>query len=352
MSEDAKPETPSPRVSVAPPPPARRSLAPWLFALLGAALLVGGAAWLYARVTSVFAVQDDALKRLARDLNAVEVQADRLDSRQVDLAAAAQRSAGEITDFGSRIDAHDQIVGQLKEQLAGGRDRLQIAAVEQLLLLANDRLQLARDVPAAIVAIEAADARLAALREPRLFPVRQALAQEKAALQAIPLPDYAGAALTLSSLIQRAPRLPLAARVPSHFESTPQPLLIADDARWYERVRASVIEALSSIFAIRRDTGPSPRLRGAEQEALVVQVLALKLEGARVALLRGDTVSFRDLCDSASAWLDTYFRSDDPGVAAAKAELERLQPLDLTPPLPDIGRSLGLLRAFLRPETP
>src|SRR3546814_4968279 len=47
-------------------------------------------------------------------------------------------------------------------------------------------------------------------------------------------------------------------------------------------------------------------------------------------------------------WLDTYFQNDDPGVATAHAELQRLQPLELSPPLPDISRSLGLLRAFMK----
>lgn len=335
------------------PAPASRTYGRWLLLIVAAALLAGGGAWLYARVDSLFAAQEEALRRTGRDLNALEVQADRLESRQTDLAAANQRNATEIAEFASRIDAHDQIVGQLKEQIAGGRGHFQLAAVEQLLLLANDRLQLARDVPAAIVAIDEADKRLVALKEPRLFPVRQALAQEKAALQAVPLPDYAGAALTLSSLIERAPRLPLVARVPSHFEATPEQVLLPDDARWYQRASASIREALSGVFSVRRDAGPSPRLLDAEQETLVVQVLALKLEGARVALLRGDTTSFRDLCESAASWLDTYFQRDDPSVAAARAELERLRPLELAPPLPDISRSLSLLRAFMRPaETP
>nr|WP_240954161.1 uroporphyrinogen-III C-methyltransferase [Solimonas marina] len=254
--------------------------------------------------------------------------------------------------MGKRIDAHDQLVGQLREQIAGGRERFQLVSIEQLLLLANDRLQLARDVPAAVSAIDEADSRLAALKEPRLLPVRQALAQEKAALQAVPLPDYQGAALTLSSLIQRAPHLPLLARAPSRFEAVAQRTDVAADAPWYARAGASIREALSSIFTVRHDTGPSPHLLSAEQETLVVQVLALKLEGARVALLRGDTTSFRDLCESASHWLDTYFQGDDPGVAAAHAELERLQPLDLSPPLPDISRSLGLLRAFMKQPEP
>lgn len=325
----------------------------WLFALLLLAIIAGGGAWLYTRVSGLYAAQNDALQRTTRDLNALEVQADRLESRQADLSTSEQRGASELAEFAKRIDGHDQIVGQLKEQIAGGRAHFQLAAVEQLLLLANDRLQLARDVPAAIVAINEADARLVALKEPRLFPVRQALAQEKTALQAVPLPDYTGAALTLSSLIQRAPRLPLVARAPTRFTATTEHVAMADDAHWYQRVGASVREALSSLFSVRRDTGPSPHLLGAEQETLVVQVLALKLEGARIALLRGDTTSFRDLCESASDWLDVYFQADDPGVAAAHAELERLQPLELSPPLPDISRSLGLLRAFMQPnDTP
>lgn len=328
---------------------ARFSFVRGVLVLLILALLIGAGAWFYARVSTGLAVQDDSLRHLGRDLNEVEAQAARVEAQQSDLLAEAQRNASQIASFGARIDAHDDIVGELKEQITGGRARLQLATVEQLLLLANDRLQLERDVAAAIAAIESADARLVALKEPRLFAVRQALAQEKSALQSVPVPDYAGAALTLSSLIQRAPRLPLAARVPSHFEAAAERVLVADDARWYERARAAVVEALSGIFTVRRDTGPSPRLLDVEQEALVVQVLALKLEGARVALLRGDTVSFRDLCESASTWLDLYFRDDDPGVAAAKAELERLQPLDLAPPLPDISRSLTLLRAFLQP---
>ncbi|WP_028081598.1 uroporphyrinogen-III C-methyltransferase [Solimonas soli] len=342
-SEVSKPFPPGPA------PDAPRHYVRWLLLLVAAALLAGGGAWLYARVSSLYAEQDELLRRTSRDLNALEVQADRLESRQADLNAAVQRSADDLAAFGKRIDANEQLVGDLKDQINGGRGHFQLAAVEQLLLLANDRLQLARDVPAALIAIDEADARLVALREPRLFPVRQALAQEKAALQAVPLPDYAGAALTLSSLIQRAPRLPLVARVPTRFEATPERVPLPEHARWYQRAWASVREALSSIFSVRRDSGPSPRLLGAEQEALVVQVLALKLEGARVALLRGDTTSFRDLCESAAAWLDTYFQHDDPGVAAARAELERLRPLDLSPPLPDIGRSLNLLRAFMRP---
>src|SRR3546814_7124251 len=94
---------------------------------------------------------------------------------------------------------------------------------------------------------------------------------------------------------------------------------------WSSDVCSSELrQALASLFTVHRDNGPSPRLLGAEQETLVVQVLALKLEGARAALLRGDTTSFRDLCESASTWLDTSFQNENPGVATAHAELQRM----------------------------
>src|SRR3546814_237970 len=189
---------------------------------------------------------------MTRDINALEVQGDRLESRQTDMAGAAQRNANELAQLGSRIDAHDQIVGQLKEELAGGRAHFELAAIEQLLLLANDRLQIARDVPSAIVAINEADARLAALKGPRLFPVRQILSKEKAALQSVTLPDYAGAALTLSSLIERAPRLPLMARVPSRYAAAAEPILVPDDARWYQRIGARSEEHTSELQSLMR----------------------------------------------------------------------------------------------------
>src|SRR5690606_38400816 len=208
-----------------------------------------------------------------------------------------------LAEFGARIDAHDEIVGRINEQISGSRDRFQLASVEQLLILANDRLLLARDVDAAVVALDEADQRLAALRDPRLFSVRQALAQERTALQAIARPDQAGAALTLASLIARVPRLPLATRPPEHFQAKPERVVVPADARWWQRAAASVHTAVSSLFTVRRNAGPAAQRLSEEQETLVVQVLAMKLEGARLAMLGGDTVSFRDLCESASRWM-------------------------------------------------
>ena len=55
---------------------------------------------------------------------------------------------------------------------------------------------------------------------------------------------------------------------------------------------------------------------------------------------------------AASAWLHDYYEAQDPGVQAAKAELDRLRALELTPPMPDISRSLTLLRSAMSAPAP
>ena len=73
-------------------------------------------------------------------------------------------------------------------------------------------------------------------------------------------------------------------------------------------------------------------------------MLKLKLEGALLALLRGNDTAFHELCESARDWLQAQFQRDDPAVEAVILELERLTATPIQPPLPDISSSLSLLR--------
>ena len=78
-----------------------------------------------------------------------------------------------------------------------------------LIELAQRRLALDRDVQTAIVALEAADARLAALRDQAFAPVRQQIARELQALRAVRQPDTVGILARLTSAEEQAARLPI-----------------------------------------------------------------------------------------------------------------------------------------------
>lgn len=318
-------------------------------------LLVLLALSLWATVTLVqrFQQQETTIRQLAQDLNQQEVLLARETARQADLTLLAQRNSSELANFSNRLDGYDQTVGQLTEQLQGGRVRIQLATVEHLLMAANERLLLNHDVDGALIALTLADERLGRLNEPRLFRLREAIAREKAAVAAIEQTDLTSVALTLASLSARAPKLPLAARVPDRFETraSATPPILSPDANWMDRLWSVTTHALSSVFTVRRAQGIAPRLLPPEEEALILNLLQLRLEGIRAALLRRDTTTLRDLCVSTSQWLRDYFRAEDPGVMSAQAELERLRALDLSPELPDLTRSLTLLRGYLASQT-
>lgn len=329
----------SPYPAAMSPAPRRRRWLAWLIVLLLAGAVA--ASWLLWRA------QNERVAQIEQALDQLRAMAAQLDTRQNDMIEVSQQASAQLASFDSRLDGYDELAGRLTEQIQGGRVRFQLAAVENLLLSANERVQLQHDARGAIAALDLADERLAALAEPRLFKLRESVARERAMLAAVPQPDLASTALTLSSLMARVPQLPLRARVPERVDTVYEPVALPAGATWGQRARAGILEALGSVFSLRRSDGPAPRLLPADQEALVYQVLALKLEGARVALLRNDATSYRDLCDSASRWIGDYFRADDANVLAARAELDRLKAVRLDAPLPDITRSLALLRGYL-----
>ena len=271
----------------------------------------------------------------------------RLTGEVAALNARTQRLAQQQTEIGGRLDSGEQRIGYLSDTVDGGRARLQLAAVEQLLLMANDRLLLAHDAQGARQALDQADQRLAALNDPRLLKVREALTRERAALAALPGVDRTGALLRLAEIIRNAPRFPLRARVPERFETASAPVdPAAGSESGLQRVWRAVQRVLSNIFSLRRAEGPAPRLLPAGEEALVAQALLLKLEGARLALLARDHAALRDMASAARDWLRDYYNDGDPAVSAARSELEQLARLNAEPAAPDISRSLVLLRDF------
>lgn len=298
----------------------------WLALAALLALLAWRAYQWQLRTTDESAAREELLTRLQGEVQALRRQSEAQAQQQTELSGSIAHLTGVVE---------------------GGRARIQLAAVEQLLLLANDRLLLARDVDGALRALNLADSRLAALKDPRLYPVREALAQEQAALSALPAADTGGATLALAQIMNNAARFPLRARAPERFEPQLQETLLPADDSISQRVWGAVKTALSAIFTLRRSEGPALRLLAPEEEVLAARILQLKLEGARIALLAGDGAALRDLANSAGEWLRNYYNDGDPAVRAALVELDRVAQLDLNPSPPDISRSLTLLRAQL-----
>jgi uroporphyrin-3 C-methyltransferase len=188
-----------------------------------------------------------------------------------------------------------------------------------LLELAQRRLVLDRDLETAIVAVEAADARLASLRDASVAAVRQQIARDLQALRAVQSPDTTGISAKLTSIEERVAHLPVRGIIAA------EPRTSAEDA---------LPDAfLPRAWAIVR-----------EEALLRREHLKLLLFAARSAVARHDAAAYRATLASARTSLSESFDLSDPGAQAVLQELQTLEPIRIDPPLPDLSSSSAALR--------
>jgi len=311
------------------------------FSVLALLVSVGGVAagyWAWMQL-------DTARALLVKDGEQALKIAEGVSRQQRETIEIAQQVGDQTAALQLRMEGYDEAVGQLKDRIDLGGSQITLTTVEQLLLLANERLLLAGDVKGAAAALTRADDRLARLADPRLHGVREALARERAALAALPRFDREGVALALSSLIEQVDALPLAPSV----REAPEMDLSAVDLDGQRPVLDRLGDILRQLFVLRREGGETIGALPESAAATTALLLHMKLENARAAWLAGEVADFVRILTSAHVWLARHFALDQPAVSAFEAEIQRLQRQQEVAELPDLTRSLTLLRAQLEP---
>jgi uncharacterized protein HemX/uroporphyrinogen-III synthase len=332
-----KPPAPPPRVKSG----GRGAGVAIFFALVAILISAGGVAagywaWMQLDTSRALLIKDsEQTQRVAEDVARQQNAAMDIAQQVGDQAAALQL----------RMEGYDEAVGQLKDRIDLGSSQITLTTVEQLLLLANERLQLAGDIKGADTALNRADDRLARLADPRLHGVREAISRERAALAALPRFDREGVALALSSLIEQLDNLPLAPNV----REAPEMDLSDVDMDGERPVLDRLGDILRQLFVLRREGGENIGALPESAAATTVLLLHVKLENARAAWLAGDVTNFVRILTSAQQWLARHFAVDQPAVSAFEAEIQRLQRQPDMRELPDLTRSLTLMRAQLEP---
>lgn len=281
---------------------------------------------------------------------------------QMDLPAALadiQRATGELK---AALDDTEGQVGELSEtqntlraavdkiQAELGRNQSQwiVSEAEQLLLIANRRLQLARDVSSALAALRAADRQLELLASPTLLPVRREIAREVTLLESLGRTDVTGISLRLGSLADGVDRLPLG----PDLHARPEQVAVAGGDAEKNSVQNIWRDLLSLVRIRHHDTAQRPLLPP-EQGYFARENLRLMLYGAQHALLQGNATTYQQNLNTAGRWLEDYFDRESAAVDAARQEIEKLADTPVMNELPDIAASLEALRKIAgRPREP
>jgi len=204
-------------------------------------------------------------------------------------------------------------------------------------------LQLANNPELAKLALTHADDRILQLGDPRLTNVRQALSDELRALDAISRPDTAGITLTLASLAGVVDSLPLRQEVVVREDQEAE---IDPQLTGVDRAMASLKNAIGDVVSVRRADEALQPLIAPEAQYFLRANLALQLQAARLALLRGEEDIFRQSLSDADAWLAEYYDPGSTGVENARTTINEIHDSVFTVAMPDISQSLRLLRQF------
>ena len=243
----------------------------------------------------------------------------------------------------TRLSTLEGSVASLAGVSEGARDAWVVAEAEYYMQIANAQLQLANNPHLAALALRMADERIVQLADPRLTDVRRALSDELAALDVMEKPDIEGATLTLASLARVVESLPLGSEALADDEADEgvDPELSGAGRAW-----ASVKNAMSGLVKVTpRDQAKLVALTP-DAEYFLRSNLALQLQSARLALLRGEQAIFQQSMDDTTALLHDYFDLRSAQVAATLQTIAEVRNHVFAVEVPDISESLRLLRQF------
>ncbi|MDN5780567.1 MAG: uroporphyrinogen-III C-methyltransferase [Luteimonas sp.] len=320
-------------MSTPPPPPVARrrsgSALAWLTALVALAACgwFGWHGW-QARTQHALDVEAQATQRLGALEQRIAALHDdqRAQAQRLQQAAATNRVLrDELLGIGQRAALLEDSVSKLADPERNGAQALRLDELEVVLGLVQQRLQLAGDLDGARRGYALAASLLDGIHDPAWLSLRQTLAQERSAVDALGADPRAIAAGRLQAFAAALPALPITAAARD------------DDALpWWRRAFARIIDVRHADTAVA--IAPGDRAAG-------LAALQLELTLAQAAAERRDRDGYRNALARADGWT-TRLWPDSPQLRERRARLRELRELPLAISLPTLGTTLGQLRAM------
>ena len=334
------------------PPPTKRRVRWWLFLFLILMLAaVAAAGWFGWHITRMrIQAQNAKLTALRNSLQHTSQELAKLRQSTKETNSGLQQQSEKLKTLQSDISHIRHDVERLDDAVKGGRAHVKVDEIGQLLHTANQSIELNKDPTTARTALREASRMLSSLGNPRFFPVQKIIASELVALQSVQKPDITTAVLEMSQLISQISRLPIQSQALSSPDIPLHPKNAESTSKegWVTRSWIGIKKALSALFRVRHSSHTIVPMLTTSQRSLVAEVLSLRLDTARAALIQRDQAAFGTTLQSAIAWLNRYYEPKSDAVSAMRAELVKLEAMNLSPKLPDISQSLEVFLKIKR----
>ena len=273
---------------------------------------------------------------IEQDLKTLQAEAGVAKSFQDQTAAWTHSMQAAIEGDQARLAGAEARLAALSARNMSATAELDLAEIDYLLRMAQERLVLFGDSRTAIQALHIAQQQVQAFDNPLYLGLNSEidLALQNAAR--VNTPDYPALYSKLDGLQGLAGSMPLKG-------SEPVSAPVEENAGgWWARLRL----AFAGLVTVRRTTALEDDLPLLADQALVRQHAWLELEVARLAAMRRDEATWKAALDRFTAVLERWYDPAGPGWAEAGSLLEILKPLDVDPELPDISGPLKALQAI------
>jgi len=276
---------------------------------------------------------DARLLQVEAGLTTLRRGQDSLNQKLADTRARTGLLRDEVLAATQRLSLLEDSVREASSSRRDGVAALRLDEIELLLTMAQQRLQLAGDLPGAVRATELAEGVLSSQHDPALLDLRQTLAQELSALRAMPKNPAAFAAGELDALEAVLPKLAMGATVGSA-----APAAAGSSSSGLQRLLDSLVQV--------RSTGAQDLLSPADRQAGEA-ALSLDLALARTALASADERAFRSSLARIDGWLQRLYQ-DGPLLRERRQHINTLRALPLSYQLPIAGSTLQQLQDLQR----
>lgn len=246
------------------------------------------------------------------------------------------------TNLTESIKKQETLEG-LYQDLAPSRDEVTMEEVEQLLLIANQQLQIANNVKSALIAMQEANVRLQRINHPQLSPVRVALSKDIILLKALPKVDTTDISLRLENLADAVDKLPLVMEIrPSISDTSPPITWIPEGALsdFFQEIWND-IKQLVRIQHVDKQNIPPP-----SHSYFLRENLKLRLLSAHNALLAHDTINFKTNLKISIEWINKYYDNKSKLTVSMLETLRQLHDKEIYIESPNISSSYDAIRKY------
>jgi uroporphyrin-3 C-methyltransferase len=289
------------------------------------ALVAGGSLWMgWETQARVHSLEMELVKRQqgsSEQASEARVLAKQAEDVARDAAAKVALMDARVSEVALQRDQLDDLI----QSMSRSRDENAVSDIDASIRVAMQQSSITGSAEPLMAALRSADERLARISQPRLEPLRRAIARDMDRVRAVAVPDIGSLLIKLDEVVRLTDELPLvsqsattaravaaaqraqaqqvAASAPAHADLPVWRQWLSD----WERPLMAVWSEVSSLLRVTRIDRPESMLLAPEQAVFLRENLKLRLLNARLSLLSRQPEAATVDLQSAQRSLQTYF---------------------------------------------